>query len=94
METRYFLTIDWCNTGRRGIFCNKDGSAFPKDGSPHTENEMWKILQPFDLVLNPQSIELTETELKKYNCFVPLAEFSDQYGIALKPILDIIEIEQ
>ncbi len=80
---RWFLTVDWCNKGRRGIFASLDGSAFSKE-TQHTEDEMWDILDAFSMILNPQSIELTEDELKEYHQFYPLAEYSDQYGVVCK----------
>jgi len=82
---RYFLTVDWCNQGKRGIFCNlSNGSAFAKDDAPHTEEEIWDILDAFSLVLSPQSIEYSEDEVKQFNKAYPLAEFSNQYGYAIK----------
>jgi len=80
---RWFLTVDWCNKGKRGIFCNDNGESFGKD-SQHSEDEMYNILGCFDLILNPQSIEFTEDELKLYNKWYPLAEYSNKYGIAIK----------
>lgn len=80
---RYFLTVDWCSKGNRGVFCSKEGSSFSKD-TPHTEDEIWKILDCFSMVLSPESKLLTETELKEYNQFVPLGEYSNQYGVAIK----------
>lgn len=80
---RYFLTVDWCNKGKRGIFSNKNGNAFAKDGEPHNEDEIWHILDCFSLVLSPKSIEFSEKEIKQYTKWYPLAEFSNQYGYAL-----------
>lgn len=80
-EKKFFLTVDWCNKNKRGIFCSKDGNAFNQD-HPFTEDEAWEILGPFDLILNPQSIELTAEELKAYSKWYPLAEYSNKYGIA------------
>jgi len=80
---RWFLTVDWCSKGHRGIFCNTKGGSFGKD-TQHTEDEMEEILGPFALILNPQSIELDEAGLKEYHRFIPLAEYSHQYGIACK----------
>jgi hypothetical protein len=80
---RWFLTVDWCNKGSRGIFCSADGKPFSKDRQ-HTEDEMWGILDAFAMILAPQSIELDEDELKEYHLFQPLAEYSHQYGIACK----------
>lgn len=80
---RWFLTVDWCNKGKRGIFSDIEGNAFSKD-EQHTEDEMWEILGAFDIILNPQSIELSEEELKKYRRFSPLAEYSNQYGVVCK----------
>ena len=45
--TMYFLTVEWCSDGHRGIFCHQDGIPFRKDGEPHTEEEMDGILGPF-----------------------------------------------
>ena len=50
----------------------------------HTDSEIWDILDTFYLVLSPQSIELSEGEVKEYRRFCPLAEYSYQYGIACK----------
>lgn len=80
---RWFLTVDWCGRGERGIFSNINGNAFSKEAQ-HTEDEMWEILDAFAMILNPESIELSEDELKEYNRFYPLAEYSNQYGVALK----------
>ena len=87
---RWFLSVDWCSKGNRGIFCNKDGNSFSKE-TQHTEDEMWEILGAFDLILAPQSIELSEEELKKYHLYTPLAEYSHQYGIATKQIKEAVK---
>ena len=80
---RWFLTVDWCDKGKRGIFANKNGNSFSQERQ-HTEDEMWKILAAFAMILNPQSLELSEEELKDYHKFYPLAEYSNQYGIVCK----------
>ena len=80
---RWFLTVDWCNKGKRGIFANKNGNPFSKE-TQHTEEEMWDILDAFAMILNPQSIELSEDDLKEYRKFYPLAEYSNEYGIVRK----------
>jgi len=82
MEARYFLTVDWCNKGRRGVFCDKDGRAFGKP-MPYTEEEIWDILGPFDIILSPRSEKFTEDQLAQFNTFMPLAEYKNQYGIAI-----------
>lgn len=78
---RWFLTVDRCNTGRRGIFCSRDGEPFPKD-TQHTEDEMREVLGIFWLVLDPKSHEFSEEDLKRYSRFQPLGEYTNQYGIA------------
>jgi hypothetical protein len=83
MTTRYFLTVDWCNQGKRGIFCTRDGTPFGKE-TQHTEDGMLGILGAFDLVLNPQSLPYTEEELKQFHLWTPLAEYSHAYGVARK----------
>lgn len=80
---RWFLTVDWCNKDKRGIFANKNGNSFSQE-KQHTEDEILKILDVFAMILNPQSIELSEGELKEYHRFYPLAEYSNQYGIVCK----------
>ena len=80
----YFLTVDWCNKGDRGIFCDQKGNPFIKENEPHTEDEMWKILGPFDLILSPESTELTEDDVAEYQWWSPFAEYSGEYGIARK----------
>jgi len=81
---RYFLTVEWCQDGQRGVFCDVQGRSFPKDGEPHTDPEIREILGPFALILDPASQPFTEEEVAEYTVFRPLAEYSDQYGIALK----------
>ena len=80
---KYFLTVDWCNKGNRGIFCSREGTAFPKD-TPHTEDDIWEILDCFNMILSPKSEAITEEELKQYHRFIPLAEYSNKYGVVLK----------
>lgn len=69
---RWFLTVDWCSKGNRGIFCSADGHSFSQE-TPHTDDEIWEILDAFYMVLSPQSIELSEDELKEYHLFTPFA---------------------
>jgi len=88
--TAYFITVERCNSGRRGVFCSRDGGAFPSD-TPHTKDEMWEVLGAFDLILAPKSEPFTEEQLKEYTPFQPLAEYSMQYGIALK--LEEVQLE-
>ena len=80
---KFFLTVDWCSLGNRGIFCDSQGEAFSKD-SEHTENEIWEILDCFSFVLSPKSLQLTEEEVSEYTTWIPLAEFSDEFGVALR----------
>ena len=84
IEQAYFLTIDWCNKGKRGIFCNIKGQCFRKDNQPHTEDEMFIILGPFDLVLAPKSELLTIEQVSEFKWWIPLKEYSGEFGIALK----------
>ena len=85
--TRYFLTIDWCDKGNRGVFSHRDGKTFNQD-VPHTEEEMLTILGPFCFILNPQSTPFTEKELAEYQEFHPLEEYSYQYGYVVKKAED------
>ena len=80
---RYFLTTDRCNEGKRGIFCDSTGGAFPQD-KPHTKTEMWDILGAFYMVLAPQSQLLKEEEVAEYTNWIPYAEYTHQFGVALK----------
>lgn len=84
-EQAYFLTVDWCKEGRRGIFCNEDGHCFRKDDRPHTELEMIDILGPFWIILKQQSELLTIEEVAQFSHYTSLAEYSHQFGIARKP---------
>lgn len=79
----FFLTVDWCARGRRGIFAHRDGSCFRKDNAPHTESEIAEILGPFTLVLSPESVEYTEQSFPYKATWMPLAEYSGVYGIAV-----------
>ena len=88
MDKRYFLTVDRCNKGNRGIFCSYTGECFSKE-SPYSEDEIWKILGPFDLILFPESTLLSEEELKAYCRLVLMEEYSNQYGVALKESIKV-----
>jgi len=82
--TIYLVTVEWCSDEHRGIFCNVEGQCFRKDGEPHTQEEMDSCLGPFTLILNPKSEPFTEEEVAQYTHFRPLAEYSNEYGIALR----------
>ena len=79
----WVLTVDWCNKGRRGVFCSRDGDISMKR-TQHTRDEMDKYLGPFCLVLDPQSIQMTVGEIKKHNQYIALGEYSHMWGIGLK----------
>jgi len=83
MEAKHFLTVEWCSNGERGIFCDTEGAAYSQE-EPHTSEQEWEILDVFALILHPESKLLTEEEVSQYTYWRPLAEFSRQYGIALK----------
>ena len=80
----YFLTVEWCNNGHRGVFCSAGGSAFPKRGGPHTELEMQEILGPFWMILSSESTPISVEELTLYCKFHPLDEYCGDFGIARK----------
>ncbi|MBA7560741.1 hypothetical protein ES708_02372 [subsurface metagenome] len=82
-KVRYFLTVEWCHNGQRGIFTDRTGTPSSKE-TPHTTQEMDDILDSFSIILNPQSLPFTEEQLAEYTTFHPLAEYSDAYGIVLK----------
>jgi len=82
-EKRWFITVDYCKKGRRGIFCSRSGESKTFDHQP-TEEEMCKFIGAFWLILDPQAIQLSLTELKEYSKWTPLAEYTYQYGIARK----------
>lgn len=82
-EEKYFVTVDRCGQGKRGIFCDRNGNGFFKE-APHTMEEMIEILGPFFLVLNPKSELFTENDLKKFTKWIPLAEYKNQYGISVE----------
>ena len=84
MTKRYFLTLDWCREGQRGIFCNKEGVSFHKDDEPHTQEEINQILGLFWIILAPKSEPFTEEQIAEFTYFRPLAEYTNQYGIAYK----------
>lgn len=79
---RYFLTVDWCRQGRRGVFCSRSGGAFIKDDAPHTREEMDEILGLFWVVLSPKSESFTEEQLAQHAQWTPLDEYSGAYGVA------------
>lgn len=80
--TRYFVTVEWCRNGLRGIFCSREGGAFFLD-RPFTLDEMQEILGAFVLILSPESEPFTPEEIAKFDEFIPLAEYKNEYGIAV-----------
>jgi len=80
-EKRWFLTVDWCNNDQRGIFCNSVGTGYSRE-TEHSRDQMEEILGPFWLILSPISVQLTADELAAYKYWRPLAEYSDEFGIA------------
>lgn len=80
-RTRHFMTVEWCKNGKRGIFCDSQGEPFVRD-EPLTTEQMCEFLGPFWLILSPESTEFTIAEATAHSWWVPLAEYSDQYGIA------------
>jgi hypothetical protein len=84
VKKRWFLTVDWCSQGKRGIFCSREGEAFGQE-TPHTEEEIMKILDVFFLVLSPKSVEMSFEEVMEHTYWHPLGEFVFQYGYATKP---------
>ena len=85
-ETKtYFLTVEWCNVGHRGIFCATSGQAFPSVGEAHTSLDMQQILGPLWVILSPTSVAMTPEEVAEYTRFIPLAEYTNQFGVAIKP---------
>lgn len=81
IEQAYFVTVDWCGKGERGVFCSRDGKAFRSD-VPHTEEKMREILGLFWRILSPLSELFSKGELTGKALWTPLPEFSNQYGIA------------
>ena len=80
-ERRWFVTVDWCNNDQRGVFCNSKGKTVSSE-TEHSQDEMEEMLGPFWLILSPVSIQLTAEELSAYKFWRPLAEYSDEFGIA------------
>jgi len=80
----YFVTVEWCNNGHRGIFCSVEGQGFPKHDVPHTELEMQEILGPFWMILSSESTPISVEELTLYCKFHPLDEYCGDFGIARK----------
>ena len=83
-EQAYFMTVDWCKKGNRGIFCDTQGSCFRKDSEPHTALEMQDILGPFWLILAPESELFTIDQVAEFTLWRPLGEYSNRFGIAMK----------
>ena len=81
---KYFITVEWCNNGHRGIFCDGEGNAFSQD-EPFTTEKIQEILGPFALILAPNGEQLfSPEEILEYTRWVPLGEYMRKYGIALK----------
>jgi len=79
-EIHYFLTVDWCNKGERGIFCDDTGKGYWLD-RPYTMDEMCKILGVFWMILAPECRPFTAAEMATYRTWRPLDEYSGKFGI-------------
>ena len=82
-QQHFFLTVDWCNKGHRGIFCDARGKGHWLPDRPYTKAEMCEILGPFWLILDPECTAFTEAEMAKYTTWYPLDEYSGQFGIVM-----------
>lgn len=82
MADVHFITVEWCNSGFRGIFSRSDGQAAAKE-DVWTRDEMDDFLGSFTLILSPESEVLTQSRLKQYSYWFPLAEYCHEWGIAL-----------
>jgi hypothetical protein len=81
---RWFITVDWCSQGKRGIFCDAQGNCMVKDRQ-HTMDEIGNALGVFEMILDPKSEEMSIDEVAQYTRWIPLAEYSHQWGIATVP---------
>lgn len=94
MDKQFVLTVDWCQQGRRGVFCNKDGVAHVEDHELSCD-ETFAILGPFYLILDPKWVEMSDEAAKEYSLFVPLAEYSYEWGVAIRPEdKDVVELKK
>jgi len=80
---RWFITVDYCKEGHRGIFCSRDGST-PVQDHEHTYEELWEALDCFYLILDPKSEAFTEKEAHEYHLWTPLPEYMNVWGILRK----------
>lgn len=85
LQERWFITVDWCNQGKRGIFCDFHGNCVVKD-EQHTLDEIENSLGVFSMILNPLSEKMTIEEAIAHNKWIPLEEYSNQWGIAFSEI--------
>jgi len=82
--TRHFITVSRFGHGPRGVFCEHTGKSCIQD-EPFTKDEMDDAMGVFSLIFAPQSTELTETQLHEYTTFVPFPEYSNVWGMVVKP---------
>lgn len=90
MEKKYYvLTVDRCHDGKRGILVSINGEKKTMNPvwkeEPYTEEEITEFLGPFEMILSPIVIKMTQAEVVKHNSVVPLEEYQNQYGIATIP---------
>lgn len=84
LEIKWFLTVDWCKQGKRGLFTDPRGKGYwlPE---PYTEAEMHDILGVFWMILSPMCLPFTEEEMKSVSEWYSLDEYNDQFGYAVIP---------
>ena len=83
-EYHWFLTVDWCKQGERGLFTDSNGKGF-WESRPHTEEEMRNILFPFAMILAPQSLPFAKEDFVGVSDWHSLGEYCDNYGYAILP---------
>ncbi len=83
-EIHWFLTVDWCRQGKRGLFTDSQGKGYWLT-RPHTEDEMFALLGVFDLILSPTSLPFTIENLRVIDLWESLSEYKHHFGIAILP---------
>jgi len=79
---KYYITVERCNDGERGILCDSEGKGYCKS-TQHTDEEMNKMLGHFWMVLDPKSECFTKEDFMKIKRWKSLGEYNHQLGIGL-----------
>ena len=79
-EIHWFLTVDWCKQGKRGLFISSRGKGIWEEHEQKQE-EIFDAMDMFYLILAPESLPFVESEIVGLTGeWFPLEEYRNHWG--------------